>query len=74
MDKEEIIDLSRRIGTFETSILPYDDCCTIFSPDHPVVKPKLEIMRGSWSKLDADELIDEAVAKTEKEHIPPVSG
>ncbi len=73
MDKEEIIDLSRRIGSFETSILPYDDCCTIFSPEHPVVKPRLEKMMESWSDLEADELIDEAVTKTKKEHFPPIS-
>ncbi len=70
MDKEEIIRLSRKIGTFETSILPYEDCCTIFSPDHPVVKPRLGKMRDSWNLLEADELIDEAVTNTKKEHIP----
>lgn len=41
MDKEEIVRLARKIGTFETSILPYEDCCTVFTPKHPKTKPKL---------------------------------
>lgn len=62
LDKEEIIRLSRKIGTFETSILPYEDCCTIFSPDHPVVKPKIEKMLDSWEYLDGEELIEKAAS------------
>jgi thiamine biosynthesis protein ThiI len=61
MDKEEIIVLARKIDTFETSILPYDDCCTVFTPRHPKTKPKLQDILACEAKMDADELIEEAV-------------
>ena len=65
MDKEEIVEISRKIDTFETSILPYEDCCTVFTPRHPSTKPKLEKIILSQSKLDVERLIDEAVEGTE---------
>jgi thiamine biosynthesis protein ThiI len=61
LDKDEIIRLARSIGTFETSILPYEDCCTIFSPAHPVVRPDFERMHRSFRRLEAEELIQTAV-------------
>lgn len=65
LDKEEIIQYARRIDTYETSILPYEDCCTIFVPKHPETKPKLEKIRLSESKLEMDALIQKAVDETE---------
>ena len=65
MDKEEIVEISRKIGAFETSILPYEDCCTVFTPRHPSTKPKLEKVLLSQGKLDTDELIRRAVDGTE---------
>ncbi|MBU3109412.1 tRNA uracil 4-sulfurtransferase ThiI [Clostridium gasigenes] len=61
MDKEDIIKVAREIGTFETSILPYEDCCTIFVPKHPKIKPKLELIRKSESVLAIDELVEKAI-------------
>lgn len=61
MDKEEIVTIARKIGTFETSILPYEDCCTIFTPKHPTTRPTLEKIQRSESRLDFDALIDKAV-------------
>ncbi|MBE6542498.1 MAG: tRNA 4-thiouridine(8) synthase ThiI, partial [Ruminococcaceae bacterium] len=60
MDKEEIIKISRAIRTFETSILPYDDCCTVFTPRHPRTQPELEKVLAEEAKLNVDELIEEA--------------
>lgn len=65
MDKIEITDISRKIGTYETSILPYEDCCTVFSPKHPRTKPTLEEIIAAESSFDFDKMIDEAVEKTE---------
>lgn len=66
-DKQEIVELAQKIGTFETSILPYEDCCTIFVAKHPVTKPKLEKIKASEKKLN--EVIDELYTKalTERE-------
>ena len=61
MDKEDIMNIAREIGTYETSILPYEDCCTIFVPKHPKIKPKLELMRKSESVLPIDELVERAI-------------
>lgn len=58
MDKTEIISRAREIGTFETSILPYDDCCSVFAPSHPLINPKLESILKSESKLDVEGLIE----------------
>lgn len=65
MDKEEIVEISRKIDTFETSILPYEDCCTVFTPRHPSTKPKLAKVVASQNLLEWERMIDEAVAGTE---------
>ncbi len=61
MDKEEIIRISRKIDTFETSIQPYEDCCTVFTPKHPKTRPKLEDVINAESALNSEELINAAV-------------
>ena len=61
MDKEEIIRLSRMIGTFDTSILPYEDCCTVFTPRHPRTRPQLDEVRVAESVLDIEGLVDRAM-------------
>jgi len=61
MDKEEIVRLSRRIGTFDTSILPYEDCCTVFTPRHPKTKPHLDEVREIEAALDIDTLCQRAM-------------
>ena len=66
MDKEEIVTLARKIGTFETSILPYEDCCTVFTPRHPRTHPKLKDVEAAESALDMDALVDEAVKGIER--------
>ena len=65
MDKVDIMDKAQEIGTYETSIQPYEDCCTVFLPKHPVTKPRLERILASESKLECDRLIDEAVEADE---------
>lgn len=65
MDKIEITEISRKIGTFETSILPYEDCCTVFSPKHPRTRPKFEDILAAEGAYDFDSMIDEAISKTE---------
>jgi thiamine biosynthesis protein ThiI len=65
-DKQEIVDIAQRIDTFETSILPYEDCCTIFVAKHPVTKPKAETIQKSELLLpDLDEQIQKAVDESE---------
>ena len=66
MDKEEIVTLARKIGTFETSILPYEDCCTVFTPRHPRTHPKLKDVEAAESALDIEALVDEAVKGIER--------
>lgn len=66
MDKEDIMNIAREIGTYETSILPYEDCCTIFVPKHPKTAPRLDAMRKSESVLDIDALVQKAIDNTEK--------
>lgn len=61
MDKLDIIEISKEIGAYETSILPYEDCCTIFVPKHPKTKPVLQHIIKSESVLDIDRLVDEAI-------------
>ena len=61
MDKDEIVQISRRIDTFETSILPYEDCCTVFTPRHPKTKPVLSQVEEQERKLPFDQLCDEAM-------------
>ena len=62
MDKVEIIRMSREIGVFETSILPYEDCCTVFTPRHPATRPRLEDVRAAESALDVDALVQKALS------------
>lgn len=61
MDKEEIITVSRKIDTFEVSIQPYEDCCTVFTPKHPRTRPVLSVVEEEQNKTDVEELIKEAV-------------
>lgn len=65
MDKDEIVAIARKIDTFETSILPYEDCCTVFVPKHPKTKPQLDKIIESETHLDMEKLINEAVDHTE---------
>ena len=65
LDKQEIVDLAKKIGTYETSILPYEDCCTVFVPKNPATKPRIDQVLEAESQFDIDALIDEAVEKTE---------
>ena len=66
-DKQEIVEVSEKINTYETSILPYEDCCTIFVAKHPVTKPNLEVIKKSETKLEEniDELFKEAIESTQ---------
>ena len=66
MDKQDIIALARQLGTFDTSILPYEDCCTVFTPKHPRTKPKVSEVEAAESVLDVDALVNEAVAGIER--------
>ena len=66
-DKQDIVDVAERIGTYETSIQPFEDCCTIFVAKHPVTKPNLKVIRKNEENLseDIDRLVEEAIASTE---------
>ena len=66
MDKEEIVRLARKIGTFDTSILPYEDCCTVFTPKHPKTKPKVHEVAELESALDVEGLVEEALNGIER--------
>ena len=61
MDKINIIDIAREIGTYETSILPFEDCCTVFLPKHPSLRPEVEEMENSEEALDIDKLVEQAI-------------
>ena len=61
MDKDEVIERARFIGTFETSILPYEDCCTVFTPKHPRTRPQLKYVEEAESVLDVEGLVEEAI-------------
>ncbi|MCF7915355.1 MAG: tRNA 4-thiouridine(8) synthase ThiI [Spirochaetaceae bacterium] len=74
LDKEEIIQRARAVGTFETSILPYDDCCTIFTAEHPLLKPGMERMWNSWNSLEIEQLLTQAADKTERHYVHPIFG
>lgn len=65
-DKIEIIDIAKKIGTLETSILPYEDCCTVFLPEKPVIRPKHDIVVLAEELLNIDELIEDAIANNDK--------
>ena len=62
LDKNEIIIQARHYGTFETSILPFEDCCTVFTPRHPKTQPKIEDVMRELAKVDVDALLEEAYA------------
>ena len=64
-DKTEIIERAREIGTFETSIQPYEDCCTVFLPKHPLIRPKMEDVLRAEQKLDVEALLEEAMLSSE---------
>ena len=70
-DKTEIMDVAERIGTYETSILPYEDCCTIFTPKHPQTKPRVEQLEESETLIDGEELIRRAMEGIEIINIQP---
>ncbi len=70
MDKIEITAQAEKYGTFETSILPYEDCCTVFVPKHPVIKPKMSEIEKAEAKLDVEEMIESAI----KDHVVKVIG
>ena len=65
MDKRQITEISQDIESYEVSILPYEDCCTVFLPDRPVTKPRLEDILESERKLDIDTLVEQAVENME---------
>lgn len=69
MDKREIVEISRKINTFETSIEPYEDCCTVFTPKHPKTKPLLQEVIAEQEKFDFEPLIEKAVNETEAHFI-----
>lgn len=67
-DKTEIIERSRAIGTFETSIQPFEDCCTVFLPKHPLIRPRLSEVEAAEAKLDVNGLVEEALSTLEAVH------
>ena len=71
MDKEEIVRIARKIGTFEPSILPYEDCCTVFTPRHPKTRPSLEEIQEAEAALDIDGLIETAMQGIERVVLHP---
>jgi thiamine biosynthesis protein ThiI len=70
-DKEEIVERAKAIGSYDTSILPFEDCCTVFVPQHPVTKPKLETILRSEARVDFAPMIERAIAQTEQLNIEP---
>jgi thiamine biosynthesis protein ThiI len=62
-DKQETVTLARQIGTFDISILPYEDCCTVFTPRHPRTKPKLAMLEAAEAALDWEQLIAQALGE-----------
>ena len=69
LDKEEIIQIARKIGTFDTSILPFEDCCTVFTPKHPKTRPELSKVEDEERKLPFDELVEDALSTLYSHHI-----
>lgn len=65
MDKIEIMDRAEQLGTYETSILPYEDCCTVFVPKHPVTRPKLSAIEEAEKNLDVEAMMEDALSKVE---------
>ncbi len=72
MDKQEIIALGRSIGTYDISILPYDDCCTVFAPKRPLIRPEFKKIRSAYDKIDLEELIQTAAEETESHYFSDV--
>ena len=72
MDKNEIIEIARKIGTLETSVLPYEDCCTVFVPKHPKTKPVLKFVEYAEEALDIPAIIEKCMAETETMYIEGV--
>lgn len=70
-DKEEIVERAKAIGTFETSILPYEDCCTVFVPQHPVTKPRVDKLRESEALVDFSDMIEAALRDAEHMTLQP---
>jgi thiamine biosynthesis protein ThiI len=68
-DKMDITEQAKKIDTYETSILPYEDCCTVFTPRHPTTKPKVEQLLEAEQALDTEALIAEAIAGTESIYV-----
>ena len=71
MDKVEIIDLAKKIGTYETSILPYEDCCTIFTPKNPVTKPKIDRCKKYEDRFDFETMVNDCIENVESIWIHP---
>ena len=69
MDKIEIIELANKIKTYDISIRPYEDCCTVFVPEHPIIKPKLEEVLLEENKCNLEKLIEEAFENIKKYQI-----
>ena len=69
LDKEEIIERAREIDTFETSVLPFEDCCTVFTPRHPKTKPTLENVLKEEARVDVDALVADALSGRRQEWI-----
>ncbi len=70
-DKEEIVERAKAMGSYDTSILPFEDCCTVFVPQHPVTKPKLETILRSEARVDFAPMIERAIEQTEQLNIEP---
>ena len=66
LDKEEIVQIARKIGTFDTSILPYEDCCTVFTPPHPRLLPTLDEVEAAEAPLDVEAMVRAAVEGIER--------
>ncbi len=71
MDKQEIIDISYRIDTYETSIEPYEDCCTVFTPKHPRTKPILKFVKEAQERANFEPLVEEALQNLKITYINP---
>ena len=71
MDKQEIIDISYKINTFDISIEPYEDCCTVFTPKHPRTRPILKYVKEAQDKADFDALVEEALENLKVTYIRP---
>ena len=69
LDKEEIVQISRKIGTYETSILPFEDCCTVFTPRHPNTRPHLADVIAAESALDVEGLMEKALSGIQRVRI-----